>query len=51
MTYYLQCGVPDNTEGRQESRAFLDDHVHAGCEVVEVVEADTWKQAREQVDA
>lgn len=48
-SYYLQDGLPDNPLGRQESRTFLDDRIHPGCDVLDVIVADSWIDAR--VDA
>ena len=49
MIFYLQDGLPDNTEGLRESRMFLDDYLHVGCMPINTYEADRWVEAREQV--
>lgn len=51
MTFFLQYGIPDNKDGRQEARSFLDDRIHAGCEARDMVEADSWLTAREMLRA
>jgi hypothetical protein len=47
-TFYVQNGVPDNTDGQPDERTFIDERLHAGCEVVKVIEAETWRDARDQ---
>lgn len=47
MTFYLQNGTPENNEGGQYVRVFLDDHLHPECELIKKIVADDWKAARE----
>jgi hypothetical protein len=37
-TYFLQK--------EKSGRLFIDDHLHDGCEQVETVEAESWKEAK-----
>lgn len=50
MKFYLQDGIPNNPLGFQESRVFLDEEIHSGCELVRTIDALTWIDARDDVD-
>jgi len=47
--YYLQEGIPQNPEGYQESRLFLDSYVHKNCVVIQTITAYSWLDARLQL--
>ncbi len=50
MDFFLQAGCPTNRLGYQgESRTFLDAYVHKGCTTLEIIPAETWRQARDIV--
>ena len=43
MEYYLLSNI--------ERRVFIDNRIHDGCFVQRVISADSWMDARDQVDA
>lgn len=43
-TFFYQTNPEDST-----NRAFLDDHLHEGHELLEQVQAPTWLAAKEQL--
>lgn len=51
MIFYAQEGMPENAEGDQRDRVFLDTRLHRGCALVLKIEADDWRSAREQLPA
>jgi hypothetical protein len=51
MEFVLQHGLTDNPKGWRQERSFLDERCHDGAEFTERIEADTWLEAREKVDA
>lgn len=51
MIFYAQEGTPENAEGDQRSRMFVDTRLHRDCVVVLEIVADDWRSARLQLPA
>jgi hypothetical protein len=49
VRYYVQDGVSDNLLGWREPRVFVDARLHAGCELVQTLDAANWCAARAQL--